>query len=927
MSAKFYSPISWLTNGLRPRLAALATAVLLAPAAWAQTPANDNCTGAIALTPGATCTVTTATNAGATASTGVAAPSCGGTTTTASNDVWYSVVVPAGGSVVVTTSAVTGSPFTDSVLELYAGTCGSLTSIGCNDDTGGNFSSVTATGQPAGSTIYARVFSYGVTATGQFGICATLPAAPAPVPANDNPSGAVALSLAATCTPVNGTNAGATTTTANGYANPGVAPNTCGIAVAPRDVWYTFTTAATGVGSTAATVQVTGNPAGYIRAFSSAAGAAGPFTEIACASGSAINTVSAPLNLTGLTPGATYYVFVAGYGSTDTQGAFTICVTSTPAIVCATPTAVSVGSITTTTASLLFTAGAGNTSYTVTYYPTATPAITTTVTPAPTASPVPLTGLTVATAYTVTLQPICSAGGTTGLITRTFTTRVLPPANDECATAVTLTPGAAGAACVTTSGTVAGATQSNAPIPCAGFTAATAQDVWYNFTATAASHTITVTGNFDGVMEVLSGACGTLTNVGCADASAGNNETLTLTSLTAGTAYRVRYYPYSANPTNGAFTICVTTLPANDAAVQVIYASGKVITASSQVVQVVVRNAGSAALTNLPVTLNVTGANTFADAKVVPSIAPGASATVLFAAFSPAAIGTNTLTVTVPADGLTTNNSQTYTQQVQATTFAIADPGQGATGGSVGFTASAGTVAGTGIFAVKYTTTAARTVSAINVWLGGAPASVGRTVYAVVLSSAGAILGRTPDYVIQTADIGAYKAFPFATPVAVPVGDFYAGFAQAASPAGTAPYFPLGLQTEVPTRTGTFYSTALTGVPAGGTPADAASNNLGRFMIEAVTNILLGTSAALDRSISMFPNPSSGQVTLDIQGARATGAMQVQITNVLGQLVHTAAVRDNTRNPLDLSGLADGLYLVRIITGSEYTIRQLVLTK
>ena len=148
-------------------------------------------------------------------------------------------------------------------------------------------------------------------------------AAWAQAPANDNPSGAVALTLGATCTPVSTTNAGATTTsvTGLGYINPG-----CGIATAPKDVWYTFTTNASGLqGSTAATITVAGTVAGQVRVFGSTTGAAGPFTEVGCSAGTTNNTQAPALNLRGLTPSTTYYVDVSGYGSGDTQGAFTIC--------------------------------------------------------------------------------------------------------------------------------------------------------------------------------------------------------------------------------------------------------------------------------------------------------------------------------------------------------------------------------------------------------------------------------------------------------------------------------------------------------------------------------------------------------------------------------------------------------------------------
>ena len=139
-------------------------------------PTNDDCTGATALTVSSSCTVVTSTNASATAST-APTPSC--FTTPASSDVWFTAVVPSNGTLTVATSAITGSALNDTGLALYSGTCTGLTEIGCNDDidfAGGNyFSSATATGLTAGSTVYVRVWSYGTTPTGQFGICATTP--------------------------------------------------------------------------------------------------------------------------------------------------------------------------------------------------------------------------------------------------------------------------------------------------------------------------------------------------------------------------------------------------------------------------------------------------------------------------------------------------------------------------------------------------------------------------------------------------------------------------------------------------------------------------------------------------------------------------------------------------------------------------------
>ncbi|MGI4887110.1 MAG: T9SS type A sorting domain-containing protein [Janthinobacterium lividum] len=89
---------------------------------------------------------------------------------------------------------------------------------------------------------------------------------------------------------------------------------------------------------------------------------------------------------------------------------------------CAPVTALTATPTGATTATVAFTAGSGNTSYTVTYTPAGGTART--VAPALTASPVLLTGLTGNTAYTVSVVGNCG-GGTATAATTTFTTGVL----------------------------------------------------------------------------------------------------------------------------------------------------------------------------------------------------------------------------------------------------------------------------------------------------------------------------------------------------------------------------------------------------------------------------------------------------------------------------------------------------------------------
>lgn len=97
-------------------------------------------------------------------------------------------------------------------------------------------------------------------------------------------------------------------------------------------------------------------------------------------------------------------------------------VTLGPGAPCAPVTALTATPTGATTATVAFTAGSGNTSYTVTYTPAGGPART--VAPVPTASPVLLNGLAGNTAYTVSVVGNCGGGAATAA-TATFTTGVL----------------------------------------------------------------------------------------------------------------------------------------------------------------------------------------------------------------------------------------------------------------------------------------------------------------------------------------------------------------------------------------------------------------------------------------------------------------------------------------------------------------------
>jgi len=134
---------------------------------------NNECSGAIALTPATSCSYSYYTNAGATASAGVPAPGCANYL---GGDVWFSVVVPANGILHIDTQTGT---VTDGGMALYSGACGALSLITCNDDSSSNGAMpfISSSGLTPGQTLYVRFWEYGNDNNGTFGICVTSPEA------------------------------------------------------------------------------------------------------------------------------------------------------------------------------------------------------------------------------------------------------------------------------------------------------------------------------------------------------------------------------------------------------------------------------------------------------------------------------------------------------------------------------------------------------------------------------------------------------------------------------------------------------------------------------------------------------------------------------------------------------------------------------
>jgi hypothetical protein len=369
-------------------------------------------------------------------------------------------------------------------------------------------------------------------------------------PANNDCSGAIQLtpSASSTCSsPVQGDVTGAT-------LSPG------GLAVctnsnANDDVWYRFTATAT-----SHVISVLG-AAEFDAVFTLYSGSCGALTQQGpCVDERGDGKLEENV-FSSLVVGQQYYIRVYDYdGDIPATPTFNICVSAPPASVPGCTTNISPAN------------GATNVSYLpgVTFSWNAVPQATQyniyingSLTGNTTGTSITLGSFAPNTTYTWYVAPLNALGEAVGCSSNatTFTTGPVPatPSNNECSGAITLS--AYGGAI---NATTISATGSGGVLSCTGPNTnygTPDDDVWFRITAVQNGNaTITITGasTFDAVVQVFSGACGSLSIFqDCTDATgAGGTENVVLNGLTAGQSYYIRVYDWEAGIGDN-FTIAV----------------------------------------------------------------------------------------------------------------------------------------------------------------------------------------------------------------------------------------------------------------------------------------------------------------------------------------------------------------------------------
>ena len=266
----------------------------------------------------------------------------------------------------------------------------------------------------------------------------------------------------------------------------------------------------------------------------------------------------------------------------------------------------------------------------------------------------------------------------------------------------------------------------------------------------------------------------------------------------------------------------------------------------------IVRNKSKSTLSSIPVTLEITGANPSVTVQTIPSLAAGASQTLIFTGLSGANSGIQQIKLSVPSDQFTANDSVVRIQSINCDTLSWAD-------NSVPYT-SIGFNTGSGILAAKHTGSSMMntTIKSIYVNIDGNTNITGNQLQAVLLDTGGVIIDSSAVMTVTASQLNSRVTMPLTGNNLITTAnpDYYIGIRQYAN--ATVGYFPISSHNPSTVPTDRYYGFGL----AGGTPS-APYTTLGTLGIGAIIEVepITLTSSTSNDSIC-----SGESVTLTASG-------------------------------------------------------------
>ncbi len=276
----------------------------------------------------------------------------------------------------------------------------------------------------------------------------------------------------------------------------------------------------------------------------------------------------------------------------------------------------------------------------------------------------------------------------------------------------------------------------------------------------------------------------------------------------------------------------------------------------SEVITAVVKNSSIGALSNISVGLGITGANTFLNSQTIPSIAPGASLLVSFAAFTPTNNGINTIQVSTLPDQFPSNNSAVWSQSTTCNNVRI--PSANLTASNFTSNANGAGASASGlIYAFSYTTgTSTSSLGGVNCVIPGFSnaANLGKQLYPVLCDDMGNIIATGSTLTIAANNMDVWNPMLFPTkPALMPNTAYLVGLGIPANA-----YFPIGNSPQ--NGVIGFYQVPITG----GSPT---AINYGNLAMEAS---LLFSSTTINAAANKTLVCKGSAITLSATGGATT---------------------------------------------------------
>ena len=86
------------------------------------------------------------------------------------------------------------------------------------------------------------------------------------------------------------------------------------------------------------------------------------------------------------------------------------------------------------------------------------------------------------------------------------------------------------------------------------------------------------------------------------------------------------------------------------------------------------------------------------------------------------------------------------------------------------------------------------------------------------------------------------------------------------------------------------------------------------------------SEVALDAGISVYPNPSEGMFTVEVEPGLAE-ELQVEVYNAVGQMIISKNMKGNERLMLDLTEMSTGIYMVNLIANGQRITRNVAVLR